>query len=450
MTKPKVAIAPNPQPTWRWWHDDAFIAQGKWSKLAVAEVFFAMYLYYWWLIPNTEWPWVTAISFLSVPFLLLRSKTSLKKGVALLKLQQTKDKFFKTETLALLSAMPMLYLGLDYLLSNYLAGHWLLGHDGWALFWRCVLLGALAAAGAIVLVRARKVRVIAILLFLSVLLGFIVSVAYIRLRATLPNLKAGVKSFSHNLYEAVLVSDIRHSPALLPGAGRVHSSYNLATHKITTQANWFELMSDGLFMAAITVVATLYRWNIKANAWIWLPLAYLLRQIQWEANPLEPNLPNDDRRTSSAFWSDGFVLSAMTPAILSFAAYLIYPHLPADILSELPNWVKKLVVYFPPNIFSIRYGLAVALLLALSYQFYRAYRMYSQYKEQNAKSEAHQKMTPAVAHKYDKTAKQLVRSRWLTFTCFWLLIYAVVIKLAIERAPNAWGAVVWDWLRPIL
>jgi hypothetical protein len=525
------AVVPEvtPKPHW-WWHDDDYVANDTWNWLAVAETVVAFCLYFW-IASISPWPWLTTISFIAVPLLLLRSEASIQRGVVLLK-GTTKDMDPTWRELWAIATITFIVsAGLEYWLVDWMAKNCLVGHSGWALLWRSLAIGAVAAVGAltlaVVVVIARAgagavseagavaeaeavaesvglavalagsvavavalagaragsvagagagsvalavalglaaakkedVRSSTFAIAATVTLGSLVIVGtcmasiLIRMRATLtwPHLKEGLAAFSDNWYETVLVSNMRHAAALLPRAGLVSANYNVATASIGSHSDLEDVILTKILRVVITAVATVYRWNIKANSWIWWPLYLLLRRIQWEKHPLAPvGAPSDQRRTSSAFWSNGRLLTVLVLSIVVLFGYLIYPVIPKDFQALQHSWAVAISKHLPSNWQSLRYWLAVAMLLALINLGLCIQQMSSQYQEQLAKSDAHQKMTPDVEAGFDKAAIELVRARWLMFMCFLLLVYAVAIKFAIQQWPNTWGKVFWDWLKAAL
>jgi hypothetical protein len=461
---PDASTAPQSpplKPHW-WWHDDDYVANDTWNWLAVAETVVAFCLYFW-IASIASWPWLTTVSFIAVPLLLLRSEASIQRGVTLLNAATEDRDLTRTEQWAVGLVAALISAGLAYLASDFVAQKWLTELSGWALFWRSFVIGAVAVAGAgagavavagAVVVTGAGAGAGAVLIMPGFVLGLCIMGLAIRVRATLtwPHLKEGVRAFSHNWFETVLVSNIRHAPGLLPRAGSVNTSFNVATLIQIKRDGAIDVYVYGMLAIAFTLVATVYRWNIKANSWIWWPLYLLLRRpIQWEKHPLAPaGAPSEQRRTNSASWSNGRIFSALGITIGVLLGYLIYPHIPKDLQALQHGWVAVLNAYTPSNWQSLRYWLAVALLIALCNQLFCTFKMSTQYQEQLAKSEAHQKMTPDVEAGFDSTANQLVRSRWFAFAFFLLLVYAVAIKFAIQLWPNTWGNVVWDWLKAIL
>jgi hypothetical protein len=502
--KPTISATPDKKPTHWWWRDDDYVANDTWNWLAVGEVVVAFSLYYW-LASVSPWPWLTVLSFISVPLLLLRSEASIQRGIDLLimdTIQSIENKEFTKAVKCVIFITSLLSSSIiSYCITSHLTPLFAASHSGWLLFCLSILSGIFVAAtgiaGSIVITSTiagtaaatQTVNVAANVAFIgagmgawpiisatsgvaigavalslfaanwrqlviipSLVLGLCTRGIYLRIRATctLSHFEAGLLAFSHNWFETVLVSNIRHAPALIPRAGMVVPKFNAAFFEISEGVNIVSKSLNIVLKVALIATATIYRWNIKANSWIWAPLALILRPIKWEKHPLTPELAPDTRRTDSAFWSERQMLYTLGVIFGILLAYLIYPHIPQDIQKQLPTWTEIFIKYIPPNLQSFRYWLAVFLLLALSYQIFCAYKMHSSYKEQLAKSKEHQTMSADVEERFDIAAKRLVRSRWLTFACFLLLVYAIVFKYFLTNWTIQAKHLIWDWLKPLL
>jgi hypothetical protein len=306
--KPTIDAASDKKPPHWWWHDDEYVARDTWNWLALLEIAIAFGIYYFLLIPFTTWPWVTVISFLSVPMLLLRSENSILRGVELLENEWSIKDPSKYEvfgfmflvlagistwklvisTFADLSIWGNLAIGITVLLA-------LLSATGARL---SIVLSPFVISGSIKkntkiekLTKVDMLSTSAVLLIfilpalLVIMLSSCVRSVWNRFRATCtwPNIKAGVKNFNHNWHETVLVSNMRHAPALIPRAGLVNKNLNAATLKIDFGEH-FRIVNSTISLSlkfVIFVVAAVYRWNIKANGWIWGAIAFGLRDSVW-------------------------------------------------------------------------------------------------------------------------------------------------------------------------
>jgi hypothetical protein len=112
-----------------------------------------------------------------------------------------------------------------------------------------------------------------------VAMSFLTLSIYIRLVATLLNLKQGLVHLPHNWRETLAVVDCTRPPELLPGAGRVSPG-------LTFSGYWQYLAGESVdtrlslspLLVGLYVPALVYRWSLKASAWLWWPLALALQR----------------------------------------------------------------------------------------------------------------------------------------------------------------------------
>lgn len=465
-------------PHW-WWHGDDYIAQGKVSILAIAEVVIAFYVYYFWLIPNTSRPWVTIFSIITVPPLLLRSEKSIQRGLELLKtFNRSKSSSENIESpksdVRVIFGIGWIVVFVLVLICMDITKHFL---SGWTeasklitgslaiVFSVFALFIAMIVAGAFYIgesdpsdiqeeTNTLNEKIISILLGMILLPAFPIALCAlavgIRIRATvtIPHIKAGIAAFSHNWYETVLVSNIRHAPALLPRAGEVDKLFI-----VEIVADKGEHKAFGKFAVfTYMVFALLYRWNIKANAWIWLPLAFLLRPVNWERHPLAPHdLPPDSRRKVSAFWSNRYAVTAITVICGVLLSYLLYPYFDSDIQKKLSDWAPLLVKYLPIEKVGIRYVLLWLFAISLVMYLYFAVKLKSDYYKILEEHDKHQKL-PSDPDKsmepiFAADAKRFVRIRWFAVAILILFTYSVLMQFFILQWPDTVGKTVWGWLK---
>lgn len=108
------------------------------------------------------------------------------------------------------------------------------------------------------------------LLVMSVLLRVII----IRLYATLSYPLAGLTQLPQNWRETLLVVDCFHPPELLPQASSIDPTFS-AKGSWEMQKNW--TVANKLLglipLFAWYFPALIYRWSLKASAWLWFPLS---------------------------------------------------------------------------------------------------------------------------------------------------------------------------------
>lgn len=465
-----------------WWNSDDYIAQGKVSLLAVAEVGLAFYVYYFWLIPNTLWPWVSIFSVFTVPPLLLRSEASIQRGLELLgtftpsasdnnKRQRPKNDFKVIFGVGFIVVSVLLFIFMDVvkhslvgqteIIKTLIFGSISLLLGVFAFFIVMIVVGgfnvsvsapsdaeAEAEAEAVTFTE-KVVRALAnIVISSSFPIALCILAVGIRIRSTLtlPHIKEGIAAFSHNWYETVLISNVRQPPALLPRAGEVDEMFVIDADK---HPNGMFAMFWVLIYAGFALI---YRWNIKANAWMWLPLAYLLRPVKWERHPLAPdNLPPDSRRKISAFWSNRYAIAALLVFCGVVLSYLLHPLFDSNIQIKLSSWAPLLVKYLPIDKVGIRYVLLCLFALSLVMNLYFAVKLKSDYYKILEEHDKHQKLPSdpdkSIELVFEADAKRFVRVRWFAVASFILFTYSVLLQFFILKWPDTVGKAIWSWLR---
>lgn len=139
--------SPNrPLRAWVWYCNEASIAAGKISVLAVVEVFSAVGLH-WWLMLHFDWPILSLITLIAAPILLLRSPESVKHGVDMLRRCES----YKEKDLALWKVIAIFLIAttMTFIFIYAISQQSLQSHVGWALYWRAGVLGAIAGVGAV-------------------------------------------------------------------------------------------------------------------------------------------------------------------------------------------------------------------------------------------------------------------------------------------------------------
>lgn len=314
-----MAVTPNPEngaprkndaPHW-WWHDDAYVAKDKPNLLAAIEIVAALCLYGG-IAYHFQTPWSLIVPVVMAPLLLLRSEVSIQRGLELLKgMSSSNSKEIRSKQAWTISiTVAIIGFALTLWASVWLVQTWLTGHGGWALFWRSWIIGAVVLTGVVAsssvgllsigvaagadgeplskFLERYGLKVILPLIFLlpGLVIGYCLYGLLIRIRATLTlkHIVAGMAAFSNNWRETVLLSNMRHAPALLPRAGSIDPYLDVSRLIKNLGDHWVEKLVSFSFAIAITLVATLYRWNIKASAFIWGPIAFGLRRNVWESH----------------------------------------------------------------------------------------------------------------------------------------------------------------------
>ena len=172
-------------------------------------------------------------------------------------------------------------------------------------------------------------------------LNLFIRAVFIRLWATLRYWRLGLAAFPHNWRETVCVIDARHLPELLPGAGEISGVFSLQGwlgQKI--EGNFGDKIFIFLFFTALATIiylpALLYRWNLKASAWLWGSVALLLSPVLW-AN-------DETMRHKTAYWTTWAVQSVLWSAWVT-AAKIATPHNPAIIYKPGDGVVSSGLAY---------------------------------------------------------------------------------------------------------
>lgn len=302
---------------WVWRCTDASIEAGQISVFAVLETLLAVAVY-WYLVWRFHWPWMMFISMLAAPMLLLRSEQSVKLGLRWLKVywHADEDNFTLIQKAIIIGGTAII----NGLLCYWLAQQWFPGHVGWDLFWRAAGLGAVALAvavafggggggagagagavagagagavagavalaGVAALASARAVVGVGVVVWPFFAAGLLVRTLLIRIFATLRHPIAGLRQLPQNWRSSLWVIDPCHLPELLPQAGEVELQLTLA-------GLWSGYRNGSASSKAIVLIFTpfyyfpamLYRWSLKASAWLWFPLVLVLTPPLYQQNP---------------------------------------------------------------------------------------------------------------------------------------------------------------------
>lgn len=446
-------------PYWSW-KDDNFIAQGKFSWLALGEILAAMAFYYW-MASISPWPWVIVLSFMIAPLLLLRSERSIFRGQELLRIYHDQSKL----SLQMKWIIALTFLTCGSILFFFLAQFWLLGNNSWSFFWRSAAIGVISIVGACTSAMAisiagagpratliaipfkiEKARFHALsLLFMpGFVIGLCLKAWVIRLLATLVNLRAGFSAFSNNWTESVLVSDMRHTPALLPRADKVADIYVVS--KLLNGLYRDNLVKTVRSITAFSYffVALIYRWNIKACALIWAPIALGLSPTNWRNYT--------EMREQSSLSSDKWLFATSIAFLIGFVTILTIPYLPLDFIEALPKWMNsKTVISFRPQPNTLRYGLLCLFSLTFATQLFLALRMRTQHdKPLSSAADFVPYLKEELKDDLDsftKQANQLRRILKINTALAIFTIWAFALKFSVEKWPNELKNVVWEWLK---
>ena len=275
-----------------WWSSRDSIAAEKISLLAVTEVIFSVAAY-WWIAWYFDTYAHLLISILVAPLVLLRSDESVALGVEMF------SRYLKAGDAPLRSAKGVSVVIVSALAAGaagWLAADWfLIGHEGWPLFWRATLIGlfalnaglAVAVALAVTAVELvaetidraggvpEPVMAFGVVLFLA--FGVLIRAVATRLLASLRHIHRGAADFPKNWRRTLFQIDLRCAPELVPGIGEEESEFSLEERidEFISGAGIGEKTFQATFILIFFVPSLLYRYSIKSTCWLYLPLIYL-------------------------------------------------------------------------------------------------------------------------------------------------------------------------------
>ncbi len=274
MTEPSTEpAAPTPARSWVWRSTPDSVEAGTFSVLACVETVVAVGIYFYTALQLADLPyWWTSI--LVAPLLLMRSEQSFALGVVWMKSyweefnsQDAPDDLGVIVRQRTFWLVLVLSCALSFAASYALSKYWLVGHEGFAVFWRGMVVGA----GAV-----------AVFFVPGVALGIWLRTLAIRFAATVTHPLAGMQSLPSNWWRTLFATDCRHPPELVPG--RPASDLTLGhwyRQLRDAKVDWF-IRLFALFVMVCFVPAYFYRLSIKSTCWFYLPLFYVLRRAKRE------------------------------------------------------------------------------------------------------------------------------------------------------------------------
>lgn len=176
-------------------------------------------------------------------------------------------------------------------------------------------------------------------------IGTIVLGIGIRTAATLRYFGAGFRAMPENWRRTVLVEDLFHAPELLPRASTLNAEYSaggLLRAAASLSAGYQRVVAYSMVLG-LYVSAILYRYSIKATAWIWWPISLAARTVS-----IRRRLPRNDLRRITAASVAG-PMSVLVRAGLFFLALAVCYQLlssNAAILLLIPNDTQTMIRSF--------------------------------------------------------------------------------------------------------
>ena len=243
------------------------------------------------------------ISILVAPLVLLRSDESVALGVEMFS-RYWNAREFPLRSVKGVSLVVVFVVAAGG--AGWLAGDWfLVGHEGWPLIWRSMLIGlialnvglaaSVAGAGAVTGAVAGKIAgtiegaglgagvVVAVGALPVVGPGLNVGVLFravaTRLVASLRHIHRGAAAFPKNWRHTLFQIDLRCAPELVPGIGdeipRLKLGSAIKYFVSGTDTNIGTKFYGAILITIFFIPSLLYRYSIKSTCWLYLPLIYL-------------------------------------------------------------------------------------------------------------------------------------------------------------------------------
>lgn len=278
--------------------------------------------------------------------------------------------------------------------------------------------------------------------------GIIIRAIFIRFLSTLQYLHLGLTEFSNNWRETVCVVNMLYSPKLLPGAEHVDNVFSfdsLMGAKIGGSIGGFILaLSTKIFLGLCIYLPTLlYRFNIKASAFIWGPIALILHPEIW--------VKDEIIRSRTAFWSTWPFLSFYLSLTASLLLWLFSPLLSNEWISKNNQLLIAILNYgvIPGiKIFSFFIILLAASLLFLLKSAYTIRSAHA--KAMEGAGDYHKGYDDELKEEFRQLARPV--RHWLKWNTAISIITIWIFSLwwALQHWPHKFQNIVWNWIQPYL
>ena len=296
-------------------------AAGKLSVLAIIEVIASVAIY-WWIAAVWETQLHILVSLIAAPLYLLRSDESVSKAQVMWDKYNSDENFIEAYSFKFWCVLIYATL-ISGLISYFLSMHWLAGYQGWALFWRSVLLGwlvvniaialpltlkglevtvaagvatraapaalvgalmgALAGAGMLalmgVIAGVGAVIVLGKWAGLGVLFGagtgagIWLSSLLIRIMSVSTSIAKGINSAPINWQRSLWVEDFTLAPELIPGI-TIGSTYRFmdSLNNLKSPRETHNFVISILILPILFLPALLWRLSLKSTVWFYAPI----------------------------------------------------------------------------------------------------------------------------------------------------------------------------------
>ncbi len=348
------------------------------------------------------------------------------------------------------------------------------------LIWLC-LVGALLAATASFWAERHDINVVVLIAFgflaiIGMLAFFVVSAVLtffailpsgvtffvcmavcltsIRFVATLRYANIGLSRFSHNWRETTLCVDMMTPPEVLPGAKSIDPIFSAAS--FTEVLALFESPVGAIRVLAIRlpllvviwVLATAYRFNIKANAWLWGAIALAVSPTVWLVD--SGTLSEERMRERTGFWTTFPLIAAAVAVWMHIVGAVLLPWIPPDVSAVFPKSVQLVAKYVIPPQWTVRYLVFVVLVVLLALLLLLAYRVrasHSKPLEGAGDYDSYRRIKKLVLATRGKVLR-----RWLKVfaACLIAGAWVTAVWLAATSYPAKFPYLAWQWLLPYM
>jgi hypothetical protein len=287
-------------------------------------------------------------------------------------------------------------------------------------------------------------------------LGYTLGVALrclaLRMAATLRELPAGLRQYSANCRESMLVMDFLHVPELMPGASAVSPELDVASYwrrrgkkqaDRTQTERWTEAMLKLCFSLLIYLPTFVYRLNLKANAWLWGLIAWVFSPVRWLGG-------DEHMRHEMAISTHPWLLTVMVGILLvPLACWLMLPWVSASPpLVALFRGHASMLRDLSLPLASLRYVAVWAFWIGMVWLFRAAFVMRATHPKALESPKEHQAYEPEDKARFAALARPVQRR--LTLCTALAVLMAWVFILWAATLTDRYQDVVWAWLKPLL
>jgi hypothetical protein len=241
---------------WRFWSTTESIARGQASVAAVVETVAAV-IFYLWLASQFGFAKPLFYSIICAPFVLMRTKSSVRLGVRMLRDAE-------------------IFLNKEPRFTVLLIGFGLIG-----IALQLWVFSRMGLDRNFISITAAVVIPVA-----AVVSPFLVLSLAIRTIATLKNLREGMKAIPYKFRVLVLCISPSQLPEFVPGANRTRLFWSLGTWvRIAATQRKLRMVFFLIAVGTLMLPSWFFRFTVKSSAWFWGPLSYLGQDLRMGEKP---------------------------------------------------------------------------------------------------------------------------------------------------------------------